>query len=64
MDKIELISAGIRSLDATPPSEAILRFRTTLGQDVAVHMRPADLRRLHSLLATVIEQFPLPSSDN
>jgi hypothetical protein len=60
MDKIEVTTAGIRSLEPFPPGEAILRFKTVLGQDAAVHIPPSDLRRLHALISDVIALFPLP----
>ena len=64
MDKIDLTTAGIRAFEAVPPSEAILRFKSSLGEDVAVRIKPAGVRRLHALLTDIVFKFPAPADDN
>ncbi len=63
MDRVDIAVGGVRALQAFPPHEAVLSLKTVAGQDVNVHMPPTEVRRLHRLLSTIIDQFPAPANE-
>jgi hypothetical protein len=63
MEKIEVAVGGVQSVQAFPPEEAVLIFRTTSGQDVSLHIRPKDLHFLLSRLLDIAKQFPAESNE-
>jgi hypothetical protein len=63
MEKIEVAVGGVQSVQAFPPEEAVLIFRTTSGQDVSLHIRPKDLHFLLSRLLDIAKKFPAGSNE-